>query len=113
MPVQIVNVDIDSFVTQAATKPGPMICFSALPNVVRGAHGSQLALRWFPKVAAGLNDSRCEMLHLDAFSWVRVPTVAARELVCCPTTAQQSGLASMLLYRWRSSTKVADLPLTW
>jgi len=42
---QIVNVDIDSFVTQAATK-------------------------WFPKVAAGLNDSRCEMLHLDAFSWV-------------------------------------------
>ncbi|CAE7263814.1 speE, partial [Symbiodinium sp. CCMP2456] len=42
---QIVNVDIDSFVTQAAAK-------------------------WFPKVAAGLNDSRCEMLHLDAFSWV-------------------------------------------
>ncbi|CAE7274781.1 IP3R, partial [Symbiodinium necroappetens] len=42
---QIVNVDIDTFVTQAATK-------------------------WFPTVAAGLNDSRCEMLHLDAFSWV-------------------------------------------
>ncbi|CAE7217240.1 speE, partial [Symbiodinium pilosum] len=42
---QVVNVDIDSFVTRAATK-------------------------WFPKVAAGLNDSRCEMLHLDAFAWV-------------------------------------------
>lgn len=42
---QIVNVDIDTLVTQAATK-------------------------WFPTVAAGLNDSRCEMLHLDAFSWV-------------------------------------------
>ncbi|CAJ1419373.1 unnamed protein product [Effrenium voratum] len=42
---QVVNVDIDATVTEEAK-------------------------RWFPKVAAGLDDPRCTMIHSDAFAWV-------------------------------------------
>lgn len=42
---QVVNIDIDAMVTQHAKK-------------------------WFPQVAAGFNDPRCEAMHTDAFAWV-------------------------------------------
>lgn len=42
--VEVVNVDID-------------------PTV------ADVAKRFFPHVAAGFNDSRCELLHADAFAW--------------------------------------------
>ena len=29
--------------------------------------------RWFPKVSAGFNDGRCELIHRDAFKWVETP----------------------------------------
>eukprot|EP00930_Biecheleria_cincta_P064026 TRINITY_DN4958_c0_g1_i1.p1 TRINITY_DN4958_c0_g1~~TRINITY_DN4958_c0_g1_i1.p1 ORF type:complete len:948 (-),score=153.90 TRINITY_DN4958_c0_g1_i1:130-2973(-) len=42
---EVINIDIDEKVTSASKK-------------------------YFPNVAQGLSDSRCSMLHLDAFAWV-------------------------------------------
>ena len=50
-------------------------------------------------MAAGLNDSRCEMLHLDAFAWAAV-LVVARSFSCC---LLQFGKRNSL--RWRSSRR--------
>ena len=60
-------------------------------------------------MAAGLNDSRCEMLHLDAFSWVAVSAACPKWKNSCTSYASQSTITHQVEEQHSKGTSAFDL----